>query len=276
MIDMCIWNVRGLNNRVKQLEVKRFLDQRQPTIFALLETKVNSLNMELVKCSLRRDFSLLTNNSPTSAGRIWVLWDPEVVHIRPVISNDQFLHCEVTSNVQPMKWLISVVYASNSATQRALLWTDLADLSTLCQSSPWIVSGDFNEVRYGSEKMGGRPIHSRRAFKFNRMISHAGLQDVKATGHHLSWNNNQEERVAYRLDRTLVNSIWLSKYPEGFVHYHPRGHQIMQPWKFSITPLCLGFLPPSNSFKCGLAILLFKIQFVKLGISQSMVLACSA
>ncbi|KAK1262357.1 hypothetical protein QJS04_geneDACA008687 [Acorus gramineus] len=179
--------------------------------------------MELVKCSLRRDFSLLTNNSPTSAGRIWVLWDPEVVHIRPVISNDQFLHCEVTSNVQPMKWLISIVYASNSATQRALLWTDLADLSTLCQSSPWIVSGDFNEVRYGSEKVGGRPIHSRRAFKFNRMISHAGLQDVKATGHHLSWNNNQEERVACQLDRTLVNSIWLSKYPEGFVHYHPPG-----------------------------------------------------
>ncbi|KAK1290520.1 hypothetical protein QJS10_CPB18g00713 [Acorus calamus] len=51
--------------------------------------------------------------------------------------------------------------------------------------------GDFNEVRYGMEKQGGRPLQTNRT---------AG-------------------RIACRLDRIIGNSDWLTLYPEAYVQY---------------------------------------------------------
>ncbi|KAK1258550.1 hypothetical protein QJS04_geneDACA022909 [Acorus gramineus] len=75
--------------------------------------------------------------------------------------------------------------------------------SSMLKDSSWLVGGDFNEVRYSSEKSGGKPVHSRRLRKFNSCIDDSGLQDLKAFGHTLSWNNRQDKRIMCRLDRFL-------------------------------------------------------------------------
>ncbi|KAK1302941.1 hypothetical protein QJS10_CPB12g00807 [Acorus calamus] len=107
-----------------------------------------------------------------------------------------------------------------------------------------MVSGDFNEVCYSSEKQGGRPIHSRRANKFNRMISKELLMDLKATGQAFSWSNQQSNRIVCRLDRTLGNSRWLQECPEGYFHYHSQGisdHAAME--VFPVPVLLTGSTP---------------------------------
>ncbi|KAK1266738.1 hypothetical protein QJS04_geneDACA014619 [Acorus gramineus] len=63
--------------------------------------------------------------------------------------------------------------------------------------------GDFNEVRYSNEKVGGRPANARRNRKFNECISKALLRDLKATRHTFSWSNRQDDHNMSRLGRIL-------------------------------------------------------------------------
>ncbi|KAK1321772.1 hypothetical protein QJS10_CPA03g01344 [Acorus calamus] len=138
---------------------------------------------------------------------------------------EQYIHCQVTpkSPVIATTYYITAVYASNTFSERLSLWNSLIRLSGSMQASSWCIGGDFNEVRYNSEKLGGRPIHSRRVRKFNNCILSCSLEDLKSTGHTLSWNNQQENRICCRLDRIMANPTFFAAFPYAVVHYLPSG-----------------------------------------------------
>ncbi|KAK1315070.1 hypothetical protein QJS10_CPA06g00807 [Acorus calamus] len=45
-----------------------------------------------------------------------------------------------------------------------------------------MVGGDFNEVRFSKEKVGGSKVHSRRLRSFNSCLQHSELDDLKSIG----------------------------------------------------------------------------------------------
>ncbi|KAK1316559.1 hypothetical protein QJS10_CPA05g01577 [Acorus calamus] len=96
---------------------------------------------------------------------------------------------------------------------------------------------DFNEVRYNSEKVGGSSVHTRRLQKFNACISHSTLQDLKAYGHTLSWNNRQVTRIMCRLDRILVNSRFINVFPHSMMNYLAPGISDHSPMKVTFIPV---------------------------------------
>ncbi|KAK1296638.1 hypothetical protein QJS10_CPB15g01224 [Acorus calamus] len=49
------------------------------------------------------------------------------------------------------------LYASNYSSERLALWDSIERLASSTGTLGWIVGGDFNEVRYSNEKMGGTP-----------------------------------------------------------------------------------------------------------------------
>ncbi|KAK1299428.1 hypothetical protein QJS10_CPB14g01334 [Acorus calamus] len=104
-------------------------------------------------------------------------------------------------------------------------------LSQRIGSSQWILGGDFNEVRFSHEKIGGKPAHTRRLAKFNKCIADCALQDLKSTGCNYSWSNNQEDCILCRLDRVLVSTSWLNSFPESYVHYDSPGLSDHSPLK---------------------------------------------
>ncbi|KAK1309975.1 hypothetical protein QJS10_CPA08g00990 [Acorus calamus] len=120
-------------------------------------------------------------------------------------------------------YYLTTIYASNLFSERLILWQTLIRFSGLMQASSWCVGGDFNEVRYSSEKLGGRPIHSRRVRKFNNCLISCSLEDLKSTGHTMSWCNQQESRICCRLDRILGNPPFFSDFPHAVVNYLPPG-----------------------------------------------------
>ncbi|KAK1313327.1 hypothetical protein QJS10_CPA06g01220 [Acorus calamus] len=99
---------------------------------------------------------------------------------------------------------VTTIYASNDPSAWLMLWNNLVRLSSTLPTVMWQVCGDFNEVRYAHEKVGGRPIYSRRVRKFNECLDKCGLEDLKAYGHTLSWNNQQSNRITCKLDRALA------------------------------------------------------------------------
>ena len=83
------------------------------------------------------------------------------------------------------------------------------------------VGGDFNIIRYASEKNKDSGVH-RHTGLFNNIISTLDLLDIHMTGGKFTWSNNHSDPTLERLDRVLVNKDWESIFPTVFVYKLPR------------------------------------------------------
>ena len=67
--------------------------------------------------------------------------------------------------------------------------------------------GDFNVVRFSSERLGGNLDWPAHMEEFNECCVDAGLDDLRHTGHFLTWSKGEGDGFLLRkLDRALVNS----------------------------------------------------------------------
>ncbi|XP_077253652.1 uncharacterized protein LOC143892704 [Tasmannia lanceolata] len=155
------------------------------------------------------------NYAHTEKGRIWVLWNPHLVHVAIIIENDQFIHGEATALHSNNQFEFTVVYASNNAVERRILWDNMNNLATGIHR-PWIALGDFNVIRFSDERWGGRDPIQADIQDFNCCIDTLSLTDVRSIWHFLTWNNNSRmgNLKLRRLDRALVNedrfhNMWL-------------------------------------------------------------------
>ncbi|KAK1284260.1 Trichome differentiation protein GL1 [Acorus calamus] len=162
-------------------------------------------------------------------------WE-EVAKKTVLESSAQHVHCHIQCKKTLRSFYSTTIYASNTYSERLLLWNTITKLSSGLQGYPWIVGGDFNEVRYSSEKVGGRAVHPRRLRKFNSCIEMSSLQDLKALGHTLSWNNRQVVRIMCRLDRVLVNSSFTNLFSHSLVNYLAPGISGHSPLKATYEP----------------------------------------
>lgn len=67
--------------------------------------------------------------------------------------------------------------------------------------------GDFNEIFYDSEKLGGVDKSESQIKAFREGCKDCGLRDLGYRGPRYTWWNNREEEVHIRchLDRALAN-----------------------------------------------------------------------
>ena len=77
-------------------------------------------------------------------------------------ATEQEIHLVVQVNSSNHPWLLSAIYASPRVNERHLLWDNLKMIAKL-HNFPWVTLGDFNEVIFDSEKVGGRPINRTKA-----------------------------------------------------------------------------------------------------------------
>ncbi|XP_020999538.1 uncharacterized protein LOC110281546 [Arachis duranensis] len=81
---------------------------------------------------------------------------------------------------------------------------------------PWIILGDFNEVKFSHESKGCQFSH-QRADIFATSLGDSGLFDLKTIGRRFSWYRRMKNYVdvAKKHDRVCINSSWLSIFPEA-------------------------------------------------------------
>ncbi|KAK1266400.1 hypothetical protein QJS04_geneDACA002710 [Acorus gramineus] len=174
--------------------------------------------------------------NPSLNGRIWLLWQPSLLSIDLLSFSDQFMHCKVSPASGQPSFFLTAIYASNITAKRFHLWDELRQLSSSVGSGQWILGGDFNEVRFSHEKVGGRGIYSRRMNRFNDCIFYCNLLDLKSMGSQFSWNNHQTNRIACKLDHVLVNTSWLHCNVNGFVQVLPEGLSDHSPLQVTVQP----------------------------------------
>ncbi|XXG54348.1 hypothetical protein AAC387_Pa03g2254 [Persea americana] len=118
--------------------------------------------------------------------------------------------------------LIIGVYGSTNPSHRRNLWQVFINTSTT--TLPWCVLGDFNATLGHDEKLSLRQPPSSSLKDFQSVVLQAGLPDVPSYGSKFTWSNNRKglSYVAARLDRVLVNTLWLATFPDPTTHHLPR------------------------------------------------------
>ncbi|KAI9103644.1 hypothetical protein K1719_023267 [Acacia pycnantha] len=122
------------------------------------------------------------------------------------------------------KMLFTAVYASPNETRRSRMWDMLYNISTEI-TDPWLLAGDFNEIKTPLEQKGGGRICEARCRKFRDWIEDCNLIDLNAQGPFFTWKGPNWEgldRVYRRLDRCLCNIQWQENFANADIKVVPR------------------------------------------------------
>ncbi|KAK2661255.1 hypothetical protein Ddye_007788 [Dipteronia dyeriana] len=99
-------------------------------------------------------------------------------------------------------WRFTGFYGKPEHYQWKHSWTLLRRIAGM-SNLPWICIGDFNEILWDNEKMGGCPKSWRKLAEFREALENCSLEDMGFAGPNFTWSNKKEgsASVLERLDR---------------------------------------------------------------------------
>ncbi|KAL7169037.1 hypothetical protein ACSBR2_034129 [Camellia fascicularis] len=149
-------------------------------------------------------------DSERSVGGLLCIWRPQVFELKDCSSSKHFIILSGTS-AQAFDCVIVNIYAPNEVLKRKKLWDSLVNLQPHFPN-PWCVGGDFNEIKFLPERK-GCSRRERRMKNFNEFVDQMELYDLPMLGRQFTWCNASEGDRWSRIDRFLLDSLWLEKFP---------------------------------------------------------------
>ena len=187
-IKMISWNVRGLNDPQKRLVVKNLLREWKCDVVCLQETKIASMNRQLV-CSLWGcpyvDWAVL--EAERTAGGILLMWDKKVLEKVEVMVGIYSVSVKWQVVGDGFIWACSGVYGSNENTVRGHMWDELVGIQQYWRL-PWCCIGDFNIIRFPSERRGETRL-TLAMEKFSEFIEDLNMVDLPLEGGSYTWSS---------------------------------------------------------------------------------------
>ena len=153
-MNLACLNTRGLNLAHKREEVRALVLDNKVSLLGLVKTRVRYSNFSSISRSLLKGWKVLANYNHHHNGRIWVLWDPNIVDVCLLFSSSQVIHVSVMVLEKQINFLASFTYAFKSYIDHIPLW-ELIRLATPTMEAPLTILEDFNVVRFPHEKVGG-------------------------------------------------------------------------------------------------------------------------
>ena len=226
------WNVRGMNKRYKQKEIKQFLLNNKVSLAGLIETRVKENNTSTTINSIAAGWKCLNNYKDDVNGRIWIIWDDSWYEVKMIASSAQMIHCYIQERSKGYQFNLTVVYGFNTIEQRKSMWDEMNKMG---QSVilPWLIAGDFNASMSPKDRLAGAPVTENEIKDFSNCVKVMGINELQWKGNYYTWNNKQNgnARISSRIDRAFGNDAWMEKWGHVIVEYDNPGvsdHSPMQ------------------------------------------------
>lgn len=224
-----VWNVRGAAGRDFGLALNEFKRSHHPEFVVLMETRCSGVNAQKVIKRLGFQRSIIEHAVGMSGG-IWILWEDPAIDIQVLSQDKQFIHCLITG-LGRHPWVFTAVYGSPREVERQVLWDRLTAIANVTHL-PWMLAGDFNDIKEAAEQRGGTMINERKCQKFSANIRACQLIDMPSEGPRFTWRGpiyHPAARLYKRLDRSLCNASWRTEFSEAVVTVGPRTHSDHHP-----------------------------------------------
>lgn len=111
MRQVASWNVRGLNQALKQWEVRYHIVKFKLSLVVFFETRVQESQARVIAHSIMPFWEWKFNYHLCGDGRIWIGYDLSIINLVPLNGFDQFLYFCVSSHLVPVLFLLSCIYA---------------------------------------------------------------------------------------------------------------------------------------------------------------------
>ncbi|GAV80064.1 Exo_endo_phos domain-containing protein, partial [Cephalotus follicularis] len=203
------WNIRGLNNPLKQEEVGQFILSNKVAICSLFETKTLEVRVQQIVHRMCKNWEYTTNHAFTEQGRIWVVWDPSILKFEVTLTTDQAVYGKVVLGNGTIVHL-SFIYGLCDHRSRRDLWKDLIFNSQRVATAPWLILGDFNVSRHPQDQLNGPPRVTKAMNEFNNCLNAMEVDNIKSVGRFFTRFNKREGNSAVnkKLDHVLGNWGW--------------------------------------------------------------------
>ena len=140
------WNVRGLNEKDKRLQIRHLIRIWRVDVICLQETKMELITRGFIKsiwgCQ-HVDWVYLSLIG--ASGGILVVWDRRVVEKLEEAVGDFLVSCRFRNVGDNFEWAFTGVYGPNVDREKRLMWEELAGLY-IWWKLPWCVGGNFNAI----------------------------------------------------------------------------------------------------------------------------------
>ncbi|XP_074307797.1 uncharacterized protein LOC141642767 [Silene latifolia] len=228
------WNIRGCNDPLKQQEIRDFLWSNKLDILGVLETRVKKKNADNIIKNKFSNYSVICNYDCHYNGRIWLIFNPVTVTVKPILSHAQFIHCAINHHATSQNFFLTMVYGSNDPKIREDLWTALSSIQHSVTSL--VLLGDFNVIRDVSEKISPTPPNLDDILAFNTCLFNCRLDDMRGSGCEYTWTNKQDDssRTWSKLDRALANPDWFNQFPTTYANFFFLWDLVTQAWHLPV------------------------------------------
>ncbi|WMV43213.1 hypothetical protein MTR67_036598 [Solanum verrucosum] len=206
-VSIVSWNVRGLNQASKRCIIKNLIHEWKADVYCFQETKIQGDIKNLVKdLWANRGVRFCQLEASGTRGGILILWDEKVWTGEVSSLGAYSLTCKFTGKNRDFTWCLTGIYAPNNRVEREEVCWELGSARGLFDG-PWVVCGDFNTVRFPSEKRNCSRF-TRAMYDLSDFIEDMSLQDPHLIGSKYTWRKGESHDVAARLDRFLFSEEW--------------------------------------------------------------------
>ena len=213
MFKLISWNVRGLGRPEKRRAIAKLVRMEKPSMVLIQESKLEEVGGSLLtQIGGGKLNKLEFSRSVGASGGLVSVWEDSFFELAHVVLDSRFVLLIGKITELNFDCAICNLYAPNVDGDRAVLWEKLLNLK-LQWDVPWCVGGDFNAVRYETERRGG-PFNVRASRNLEFFIQSGEFVDLNLNGRLFTWSNNRAEASMARLDRFLISLDWIQKVPD--------------------------------------------------------------
>lgn len=111
----------------------------------------------------------VTNNEPGSRGRLWVLWNPNILNFRCMDKHTQYIHGQIQIPSMNVEFHFTAIYGLHTIEARRSMWHELRQLHGVIRG-PWVAMGDYNTISSIEDRVNGNPVSEFEVRDFNRFM----------------------------------------------------------------------------------------------------------
>ncbi|KAE8661369.1 putative ATP binding protein [Hibiscus syriacus] len=182
---------RGLGRRVKARAIRRFVEEKKPTILFLQESKLEVASPLLVR---KMGGKILTGAvvvpAVGSAGGLITLWNQKDFVVKEEVIHNRFVALKGLMEGDPGICCFINVYGPSVDADKEQFFRELSSFLEQLDC-PVCLGGDFNAVLTQEEKDGGA-VNPVSMNCFRDFVSQANLIDLPLFGGRFTWCNNRE------------------------------------------------------------------------------------
>lgn len=220
MVNFLTWNARGLGKAVKRRLVSDYLKAHSIDIIGILETKKESFTSRMLNNLSSNMSQWFQRPSLGLSGGILVGFDGSKFDLVNHWIGAFTISLHFKNKSDHFEWIYTVVYGPVLSSKRLAFFTELRLIHSYGIAA-WLLTGDFNLIRYRQEKI-GPSFNIALSNRFNSLISTLQLLEISLYDRKFTWSKSINSTSQALLDRVFCSVEWVSHYPAHNLTSLPR------------------------------------------------------